>query len=112
MMIAAGEKRSSRGRAKRSGVEIVIANATLSHAIKRWGRYGTAECARRAKTGIVRQDQQNVRCALGCCSRFGKVRLGLAGLAANDTSESRLGDREHYRTAQRRRRVLCKCWTR
>src|SRR5258708_10172631 len=101
MMIAPGKKRSSRGRAERGGVEVIIAKASLSHPIKCWGRYRAAERARRTEARVIRQDQQNVRGTLGCCHGRGEVRFGFTGLTANDPSKSRLGRWEDHRTTQR-----------
>jgi len=107
VMVAAGEKRGARGRAQRSGVKVVVTKAACCHAIQGRGWNRPAEGAGCTEARIVSQDQQNVWSAFGSCNPFGKVRFGLAGLAANDAAKQRLRNRENYRTF--RRRVLCEC---
>ena len=65
VVVAAGDQRGPRRRAKRGGVELRVAQPRLRDAIHRRCRDDTAEGARHAVALIVGHDEQHVRRALG-----------------------------------------------
>src|SRR5215475_262706 len=61
-------------RAKRRGVEHVVAKATVRQALKIGGLNRPAEWTGRSETNIIRQDQENVRSAFRCLHALRKIR--------------------------------------
>ncbi len=66
VVVAARFQRVTCGRTERSGMEIVIAKATLSQAIESRRVDWATERGRCAKTHIVNQNDDDIRCALWC----------------------------------------------
>ena len=82
-MVAPGEERRARGRAKRRGVECIVTQTGLRERVKRRRGNRAAERGRRAKAHIIGQEEQDIRSAFGCFDALGEIRRGLLGRAAN-----------------------------
>jgi hypothetical protein len=93
-LIASGQQRGTSRRAQCSCVKLVIAQASLRKLVKGRRGDGTAECTDRAKADIVGQDQDDVRCALGCFDNSWKIGPRIADRSADHTFERLVGTRQ------------------
>jgi hypothetical protein len=64
VVVTSSDQRRPCGRTQRSRMEVDIAQATRSNAVKRRRRDHAAERRRRGKADVIRHDQQNIRCSL------------------------------------------------
>ena len=97
MVVAAGEQRSAGRRAHRRHVEPVVGQAHLLHAREVRRADPAAEGVRGAEAGVVDQDEEDVRRAVGRL-RAGDhrpVAHGLVDRAAGRPAEVPVGNREH-----------------
>ena len=99
VVVAAGEERGTSWGTKRGGVELVVAQTALRHAIQGWCQNRTAEGTGRREAGIIGHNQQHIRGVFWRGDGFWEVWRGFAGLASNDATELRLRDRKYRRTA-------------
>ena len=65
MMIATDDQRRPCGRTQRGRVEIGVAQAIASDPIQGWRRYDATKCTGDPLSGIVGDDDENIRRTLG-----------------------------------------------
>src|SRR5262245_11818523 len=95
-MIAPSDKRGTGWRAKCRGVELVVAESAVGKALKVRRLNRSAERAARSEANIVRQDQDNVRSALGRFHSFCEIRSRVLRGAPNRSFERRQGLGQHF----------------
>lgn len=91
VMVSPGDERGPRRRAKRGGVDVVIAQTALREAIHRRRRDDTAEGARHAKPGVIRDDEQDIGRTLRRHDARCPPRLGLQSVVFDHAAEFRIG---------------------
>ena len=79
VVVAAGDQRRARGRAKRGGAELRVAQPRLGDAIHRRCRDDAAKRARDAVALVVGHDEQHIRRAFARHDARRPVRLGILG---------------------------------
>ena len=94
VVVAAGEQRDPRRRAKRGRVELVVAQAVVGERLDRRHVDRPAECARLAEAHVVDEDDQHIRRALRRLNLEARRRLGVARVEFGVDRNRRLGDRE------------------
>ncbi len=102
MVVAPGDQRGARRRAQRGGEDAVVAQAFLGDAVHGRRRDHAAEGAGHAEAGVVGDDQQHVRRALGRHHARRPPGLGLQRAVLDDAAERRVG-RWQLGAADRRR---------
>src|SRR5713101_1545833 len=82
-MVAPGDERRARGRAKRRGVERIVTQPGSGQLVK--GRRGnrTAESGRSAPAYVIGHDEEDIRRTLRCFERFREIWRGVRCRAAN-----------------------------
>ena len=98
VVIASGEQRGPRRRAERRRVEARVAQPVGRHAVERRRRHLPAERAELTVAGVVDQDVDDVRRALGRPHRLRKLRrIALGDRAPDAPLELEIGKRQHLR---------------
>ena len=96
VMIASAEQRSARGRAKRRGVEIVVAQARVRQPVHRYRRNRSAEGGRGTEAYVIGEDNEDIRRSLGCFDHLWEVLYGLLCRAANLAAEGLFGPGQDF----------------
>ncbi len=96
VMVPPGDERRARRRAKRGGVNVIVAQPGLRHAIHRGRRDDAAEGARHAEPGVIRDDEQDIGRALGRHDARRPPRFGLKGIVLDHAAELRIGRGELF----------------
>src|SRR5436190_23933275 len=114
MVVAPGEQRSACWRAQCGRMEARIAQALCGKLLHIRRRYSAAECAELAEAGIVKQDQQDVRCVFWRTDDLRKgCWIGVLKRAADLALEAEVRPRQRQRASREsRRRALRECGTR
>src|SRR5580700_4381362 len=89
MVVAAGNERRARGRAKRRGVELRVAQPRLRDAVQVWCRNDAAESARHTVALVIGHDEQDVRCSFGWDDTRRPPRRGILGAVLNHAAKFR-----------------------
>ena len=96
MVVASGQQRLARRRAQRGGVEAVVLQAARRQLLRVRRLAGAAEGARRAEAGVVDQDDQDVRRALGRAQLLDRrvLRLRILRVIGDQAAPRRVRHRE------------------
>src|SRR5262245_37369125 len=89
-MVASRNQRSAGWRTERGGVEHVVAQAIVRNPLKVRRLDGSAECAARSKSNVVRQDQKNIWSPFRRFHALRKIRRGVLYRAPDLALELRL----------------------
>src|SRR6266566_4794706 len=87
MMVASRDKRGTRGRTERGGMELRVAQTRFGDAIHRGRRDDATERARNAVALVVRHDEQNVGRAFGRYDARWPIRRGVLDALLDHATE-------------------------
>src|SRR5262249_11397379 len=98
VVVSPRDQRRTRWRAKRGGVERIVAKSTARDALEGRRLNGSSECTARSESDIIREDQKNVRSARRCFDTLWEIGYPILYRAPDLAFELRLGPRQHLLT--------------
>jgi hypothetical protein len=96
VVVAPREQRRARGRAESRGVELRVVQPRLGHPVQCGRGNRPTEGAGRAEAGVVDENEQNIRRALGRMNFLGEVRRGVLRRAPDMALERLLRPRQDF----------------